>query len=280
MNAFTIHPMDAVIGSLVHFPNFASKIVLPRDIWVWTPKPVGQSGSVKYNILFCHDGQNLFDPALSYSGVDWGMDETLMKLTDSGEVTPTLVVGIANTRQRVLEYMPQKSLGGNSTERIQLKIDQLRIKGDVNSDAYLKFIFEELKPFIDSSYPTYSDFGHCFMMGSSMGGLISMYALCEYPEVLSGVACLSTHWPIGEGASLRYFRNHIPPPNGHKFYFDYGTRTLDSQYDIYQKRADRILREKGYQPGKNWVTWKWEGADHSEKSWRERLDTPLKFLLG
>ncbi len=279
-NAFTICLMDEVIGSLSHYPNFSSKNVPSRDIWVWTPTPVDPKGSTKYNILFCHDGQNLFDPALSYSGVDWGMDETLSRLIDSGDVSPTLVVGIANTRQRVLEYMPQKALEGASAEKIQLKIDQLRIKGDVNSDAYLRFIFEELKPYIDKSFPTHKDFGHSFMMGSSMGGLISMYALCEYPAVLSGVACLSTHWPIGEGLSLRYFRNHIPPPDRHKFYFDYGTRTLDSQYEVYQKRADRILREKGYQPGKDWVTWKWEGADHSEKSWRERLDTPLKFLLG
>ena len=113
-----------------------------------------------------------------------------------------------------------------------------------------------------------------------MGGLISMYAVCEYPRILSGVACLSTHWPIGDGISLRYFRTHIPQPDGYKFYFDYGTRTLDSQYEEYQKRADRSLREKGYQPGKDWVTWKFEGADHSEKSWRERLHIPLKFLLG
>jgi predicted alpha/beta superfamily hydrolase len=272
--------MDEVMGSLVYCPNFPSVNVLPRDIWIWTPKQVDPKSANKFNILFCHDGQNLFDPALSYSGVDWGLDETLSRLTENGEVSPTLVVAIANTRQRVLEYMPQKALERTSGERIQLKIDQLRIKGDVNSDSYLRFIFEELKPYVEKNFPTHSDFGHAYMMGSSMGGLVSMYALCEYPNILSGVACISTHWPIGEGASLRYFRNHIPIPNGHKFYFDYGTRTLDSQYAMYQKRADRILREKGYQPGKDWVTWKWEDADHSEKSWRERLETPLKFLLG
>ena len=169
---------------------------------------------------------------------------------------------------------------GVSGTKAQLRIDQLTIKGEVHSDDYLRFIFEELKPFIDTNYPTLPDFLHTFMMGSSMGGLISMYALCEYPNVVAGAACLSTHWPIGEGISLRYFRSHIPPPGDHKFYFDYGTHTLDSQYEVYQKRADRILREKGYQPGKDWVTWKFEGADHSESAWQERVHIPLKFLLG
>ena len=279
-NEFTIHSMDELIGSLSHYPQFPSKYVLPRDIWVWTPAPVDPKTSVKYSVLYCHDGQNLFDPSLSYSGVDWGMDETLSRLIDAGEIPATLVVGIANTRKRVLEYMPQKAVENAKDDKIQLRIDQLRIKGEVISDDYLKFIFEEIKPFIDKKYPTSADFGHTFMMGSSMGGLISMYAECEYPHILSGAACLSTHWPIGEAVSLRYFRTHIPHPDGHKFYFDYGTRTLDSQYEVFQKRADRVLREKGYQPGKDWVTWKFEGADHSEKSWRDRLETPLKFLLG
>jgi predicted alpha/beta superfamily hydrolase len=272
--------MDPVIGRVTLHSMFDSKFVSPRNVWVWIPSEDLVPKNTKFAVLYMHDGQNLFDPSLSYAGVDWGVDETLTRLIEAESIQPTLVVAISNTRQRVLEYMPQKAMEGITGSKAQLRIEALRIKGEVVSDNYLRFITSELKPFIDSQYPTLTDMAHTYIMGSSMGALISMYAVCEYPQVFSSAACISTHWPIANGISIRYFREHIPPAGNHKFYFDYGTHTLDSQYELFQKRADRILRDSGYQPGKDWVTWKFDGADHSEDSWRERLETPMKFLLG
>ncbi len=89
----------------------------------------------------------------------------------------------------------------------------------------------ELKPFIDSNFATLGDQSNTFVAGSSMGGLISLYAVCEYPDVFGGAACLSTHWPGVfnsehnpiPAAFIRYLESHLPSPVNHKLYFDYGT---------------------------------------------------------
>jgi enterochelin esterase-like enzyme len=119
-----------------------------------------------------------------------------------------------------------------------------------------------------------------------MGGLISMYAICEYPQVFGGAACLSTHWPgifamEGNpipGAFVDYMRQHLPDPKTHKIYFDYGDQTLDAMYPPLQKKVDEVMRAKGFSK-KNWVTKAFPGDDHSEKSWSKRLGIPLLFLL-
>jgi predicted alpha/beta superfamily hydrolase len=119
-----------------------------------------------------------------------------------------------------------------------------------------------------------------------MGGLISMYAICEYPNVFGGAACLSTHWPGTfkvEGnpipdAFFNYLSKNLPNPKSHKLYFDYGDQTLDALYPPLQKKADEVIKSKGY-TAKNWITKFFSGENHSEKAWNKRLDIPLLFLL-
>ena len=143
-----------------------------------------------------------------------------------------------------------------------------------------------MKPIIDKKYSVYTDVKHTFISGSSMGGLISVYAICEYPNIFGGAACLSTHWPgifslqnnPIPNAFLTYLKNHLPNPKNHKIYFDYGTETLDAMYEPLQIKVDEIMNTKGFTT-KNWMTKKYEGADHSEKSWNKRLNIPLEFLL-
>ena len=127
---------------------------------------------------------------------------------------------------------------------------------------------------------------HTFIAGSSMGGLISLYAICEYPKVFGGAACLSTHWPgvfytdknpIPE-QFFKYLKKKLPNPNNHKIYFDFGTATLDAMYEPYQIEVDKIMKQKGY-TSKSWITKKFEGEDHSEVAWAKRLHIPLVFLL-
>jgi enterochelin esterase-like enzyme len=124
-------------------------------------------------------------------------------------------------------------------------------------------------------------------MGSSMGGLVSMYAVCEYPRVFRGAGCLSTHWIGDEDAEqhavsdafVTYLYESLPDAGGHLFYFDYGTEGLDAYYEPHQQKIDQVMRAKGYQQGKDWVTQKYDGHDHNEKYWRKRIDVPLMFLL-
>ena len=150
----------------------------------------------------------------------------------------------------------------------------------------MKFIVEEVKPYIDKTYPVYTTANHTAIMGSSMGGLISMYALCEYPEVFGKAACLSTHWvgfldfennPIPE-SFFRYLTKKLPDPKNHSIYFDYGTETLDASYLKYEYRVDEILKEKGY-TNSNSKNLKFEGENHSENSWQKRIHIPMEFLF-
>lgn len=161
------------------------------------------------------------------------------------------------------------------------------IKTLVRSDSYLTFLVDELKPYIDKTYSVLTDKDNTFVAGSSMGGLISLYAMSEYPDVFGGAACISTHWPGSAKAEwtpitdqfMRYVEQSVPKPGTHRIYFDYGDQTLDAVYPPMQQKVDSIMRAKGYDSS-NWLTVYAKGADHTETSWQARLDQPLIFLLG
>lgn len=219
----------------------------------------------------------MFDPPITYSGVDWGMDEAVERLIDEGYVPGMIVVGIWNTPLRELEYMPLKPLfkPGFRAFLRRSTLRELPI-----SDAYLKFIVDEVKPFIDSHYRTLPDQAHTFVMGSSMGGLISAYALSEYPHIFGGAGCISTHLMAAGSLLVDYFGEALPKAGSHKLYFDYGTLGVDAPYEYYQKKLDQYLVRLGYRFGEDWITQKFVGGDHSERSWRTRVHIPLKLFLS
>jgi predicted alpha/beta superfamily hydrolase len=268
---------EGVTGTLKRYALFTSRFVLPRNVDVWLPPGYSRNRRARYPVLYMHDGQNLFDPRTSFGGVDWGVDETMTRLIDQGVLREAIVVGVWNTQRRVAEYMPRKAVASASTK--DLKGVPAAEGEEIVSDEYLKFLVRELKPFIDTRYRTLPNRANTFIMGSSMGGLISAYAVCEYPRVYGGAGCVSTHWPAGDGAMIDYLKTHLPEPRAHKFYFDFGTETLDAQYAPFQMRADEVMLRAGYTEGLDWVTRKFEGEEHSEKSWRKRVDIPLVFFL-
>jgi enterochelin esterase-like enzyme len=214
---------------------------------------------------------------------------------NEAKIEHVIVAGIWNAGiRRHAEYFPQAPFTSLTKEQQEKVYDSYRSNGQsifsgipISSDRYLKFITTELKPFIDKTYSTRSTREHTFIAGSSMGGLISLYAICEYPEVFAGAACLSTHWPglmhmddnPVPNSFFSYMQKKLPDPRTHRLYFDYGTETLDSMYASLQEQADRVLQQKGFRT-KSWITRSWPGQDHSERSWRSRLAVPLTFLLA
>ena len=150
----------------------------------------------------------------------------------------------------------------------------------ISSDNYLRFFVEELKPFVDNNYRTLTSKNDTFIAGSSMGGLISAYAIAEYPDIFGGAACLSTDWSIGDGIVVDWFNKNWPTARGNRVYFDYGTETFDALYEPYQLEMDKVMRKYGYLEDEDWVTRRFEGDDHHPKAWRERFHIPLEFLLG
>lgn len=279
-------------GKIQRFENFSSKYVVPRNIDVWLPEDY--SPSKKYAVLYMHDGGSLYDSTIMWNRQEWGVDETMGKLISENKIRECIVVGIWNAAAlRHLEYFPQRPFESLATVQQDSIFKANRKNGEsifktdtLKSDNYLKFLVKELKPFIDSSFSTLKDQSNTFVAGSSMGGLISLYAICEYPDVFGGAACLSTHWPgiftvennPIPAAFMNYIGKHLPSPNTHRIYFDYGSATLDSMYKPFQQMADSILKQKGFGP-KNWVTKEFPGADHSEKAWSRRFYLPVLFLL-
>jgi predicted alpha/beta superfamily hydrolase len=270
-----------MLGELRHHPGFASRYVAQRNVDVWLPPRYHQTETRSFPVVYMHDGQNLFDPKTSFLGVDWGIDGAMGRLIAEGRVREAIVVGIWNTPKRVQEYLPERPFEMSTRARIEARLRFWRwVFGRPISNNYLKFILEELKPFVDHGYRALSDQRNTFVMGSSMGGLVSLYALCEYPHVFAGAGCLSTHWPAVRGVMVGYLERALPRAGHHKLYFDYGTRTLDARYERYQEQVDRVVRAKGYTQGTDWMTLKFEGAEHGERAWRERVHRPLEFLLG
>jgi enterochelin esterase-like enzyme len=282
--------MENQSGRIVQIDSFPSAFVDPRPILIWLPATYDPAK--KYPVLYMHDGQMLFDSTTTWTKQEWKADETMSRLITEQKIRDAIIVGIPNNQQyRWAEYIPQAildSIPAESKAPLVRKWLQDRPLGD----AYLKFITAEVKPYIDRHYATLPDAANTFIMGSSMGGIISLYAICEYPDVFSGAACLSTHWPLGlpgmvdddihvdvSGEFRKYLQHHLPSPDNHRIYFDYGSATLDSLYKPHQLLVDSLMAQKGYSET-NWVTREFPGEEHTERAWARRLHIPLTFLLG
>jgi pimeloyl-ACP methyl ester carboxylesterase len=140
-----------------------------------------------------------------------------------------------------------------------------------------------------------TDRANTAIMGSSMGALISLYAIDEYPRIFGAAGMMSTHWPLvinPDNTPLsdtdyevvsrtfeRYLAPALPDPATHKLYFDHGTETLDSAYARYQARVDKVVERRGYRQGANWMPRNFPGQKHNEVSWASRVDVPLQFFL-
>jgi pimeloyl-ACP methyl ester carboxylesterase len=209
-------------------------------------------------------------------------------------IRPAIVVAIWNTQKRFMEYAPEIPLSSMpeqlKQETMQSYVDHYGKDaiGEITGDNYLKFMVEELKPYIDKNYSTLPSSADTFLLGSSMGGLISIYALAKYPEVYGGAMCLSTHWPLSlhqdldepADAIIGYLDSTLPPSGNHRIYFDFGTETLDAWYEDHQAKMDKVMEKHGFVQGQDWLTIKYEGEPHNESAWRKRLHIPVEMMLG
>lgn len=270
-------------GSLVRLERFPSAFVDARHVDVWLPE--GYDTASRYPVLYMHDGQMLFDSSVAWRGQEWGVDEVLCAIHAKKLLKDCIVVGIWNNGdKRPAEFFPQKAiqyLSETGRQALATRTNDIPL-----ADAYLKFLVFELKPTIDQQFATLPDRKNTFVAGSSMGGLISMYAICEYPGVFGAAACLSTHWPVLfynennpiPAAIFAYMKRNLPPPKEHRLYFDYGTENLDALYAVWQKEVDKLMCKKQYRK-KTWKTLEFPGASHTPTDWNKRLHVPLAFLL-
>jgi enterochelin esterase-like enzyme len=279
-------------GTIVRLQDFPSSFVSSRNIDVWLPSVYDPS--VPCSVLYMHDGQMLYDSTTTWNHQAWDVDDTADRCIRERKINPVIIVGIWNAdMKRHEEYLPEKVFRALSQEQQQTMKNQFKEAGRAQmdytpaADNYLRFLCLELKPYIDSAFSVKKDARHTFIAGSSMGGLISWYAVTEYPDIFGGAACLSTHWPGSftmdqnpfPEAFGKYLYDHLPSPGTHKFYFDCGDQTLDELYPPLQKEIDKIAQNRGFTAA-NWKSLYFPGADHSEKAWKARMEMIFIYLFG
>ncbi len=286
---------NVAFGTIERILDFGG-MVSKRNVDVWLP-PSYSPSKKKYPVVYMHDGQMLFDANLTWNKQEWGVDDNLGLAMSRDELNECIVVGIWNNgNQRRTEYLPQNALNvikikGKEFVLSNQKDTLLEVSEfPLTANAYLEFIVKELKPYIDSIYATKSEAASTFIGGSSMGGLISLYAICEYPNIFGGAMCMSTHWPglffenqklnPFPAQMLNYIAAHLPSAQTHKLYFDCGDQTLDYLYLPFQKEIDMVFRKEGYSSEfGNYRSDFFPGENHSEAAWSKRLKPAIQFLM-
>jgi predicted alpha/beta superfamily hydrolase len=237
---------------------------------VWSPQlrnkrgvdvylPDGYGGRARHPVVYMQDGQNLSDPAIAFGGRTWQLHDTLRRLAANG-IHP-IVVGIHHAGERRLaEYSPvtdPKHGGGEG-------------------DRYVRFLMDTLKPRIDTSYRTRRDRDSTAIAGSSMGGLIALYAFFRRPSAFGRVASLSPSIWFGGRGILEYIE-HARVTRG-RIYLDTGT---DEGADTLRntRALARLLRRKGYRPRTALRYVEAAGHQHRESDWAARLPEALAFLF-
>ncbi|MFH0735189.1 MAG: alpha/beta hydrolase-fold protein [bacterium] len=244
---------EQITGTVNYHRQMPYDGLQPRDVFVWLPYNYELDKNKHYPVLYMHDGQNIFNPQTASFGYDWQIDETADSLIKQGKIPPFIIVGINNTPDRMLEY--------------------------TNSDLgykYMKYIVEDLKPFIDSTYRTLKNRDNCYTGGSSAGGLISFMLLWEYNNIFSKALCFSPAFKIEELDYVTTVYN-TKEKKDIKVYIANGGKNLEERLQPGITEMINLLEEKGYQKNKDFWFNKFEEDDHSEKSWAKRI--PQYFLL-
>lgn len=263
-----VHGTDnTVTGNVLVWPSINSPVLSrSRELAVYLPPSLaaGHSKGQRYPVIYFHDGQNMFDDRISYVG-EWHVDETLEKLAREG--IEAIAVAIPNAGDhRMEEYSPWRGRG----------LPGRRIVRGLG-DEYLEWVVEEVKPLIDRSFPTRTDREGTGTMGSSLGGLISLYALTKYPELFGFVGAMSPSLPWHDYSIIDVFEDGEIPKT--RIHVDMGGREFRG-LTVDARRFRDVLVSKGWVDGRdlNYVEDRY--AHHHEDAWSRRLPDALRFLLA
>ena len=230
-----------------------------RSLRIYLPPSYSAQPQKRYPVLYMHDGQNLFDATTTSYGTAWDVGRTMDRLIANDDIEEAIVVGIDNTPDRIPEYTPccDPKYGGGKL------------------DAYQAFITDTVKPYVDRNLRTLPDREHTAIMGSSLGGIASVYIAERRPDLFSkaGGVSSSLWWNQRDLVTKAPSPSSLQPV---KFYIDAGTNG-DGMDDTVAMR-DAMLAN-GYRLGKDLYFYSAEGGVHNEKSWAERLHLPLMWFF-
>ena len=232
-----------------------------RPIYVYLPELALHDHRRRFPVLYCQDGQNIWDdPHCCFGHGGWSLNQTADRLTQEGKIEPIIIVGIPNTHARVREYTPGKSYD------------------DIFEHPYANYVCDVVKRYVDRRFPTKKDRKHTALMGSSLGGLISLWMAHRFHETFGSAACLS-------GAFQ--FKDHQA-----KSFLDFLSRRWHQDVRVYLDcgtvrdgaAATRRVRTQyvglGWRDGYDMMYFEDKGAEHNERFWRGRAWRALTFLFG
>jgi predicted alpha/beta superfamily hydrolase len=260
-------PKHTLTGNIKRHRGFRSKILgNRRDVLVYLPRGYRRFSRVRYPVLYLQDGQNVFDAATSFGGVEWGVDETAQRLIRKNLMEPLIFVAVANTGEnRIHEYAPTRGV-------IEAKRKK-RSRGLARN--YGRFLIEELKPYIDTRYRTKPEAEFTGLGGSSLGALLTLSLGLWFPNVFTRLIVMSPSvwWDDCVIYKMVEELDKKPPL---KIWLDTGTR--EQGWERAQGLLNRLI-EKGWRLGEDLIYAEIEGGDHSEGAWAARVDPALRFLF-
>lgn len=261
---------STITGTLKTHAAFASRLLNnARAIYVWLPPDYDAEPSRRYPVAYFQDGQNVFDDATAAAG-EWRADETADRLIREKKIPPVILVGVANTPDRMSEYTPAK--------------DE-HYKDGGKGPLYARFLIEELKPFIDKTYRTKPGPESTAVIGSSLGGLVAMETTIDHPDAFGLCGAVSPVVWWGDSRLIADVKAHPAAARLGRFWIDMGTREETRQnqgrgpaVDCVKKLA-QALEESGLKAERDFHLEIVEGAGHNEAAWAARLDRILVYLF-
>ena len=286
--AAALHAQDT--GRFVEIGPQAVSWLPDQQLTIWLPPGYDESDR-RYPVLYMHDGHNLFDPEKASYGKVWAADKAVLQLVQQGVIEPHIIVGIwAPGHGRYRQYMPYPIAKATSGDLLK-SVEDMADRRSLMSRRYLGWLADELKPRIDAEYRTLTGPEHTTIAGSSMGGIMSCWAIAERPDIYGRAACVSSHWPIADpdvadanrAQVLAIWRTYLTMKlglaDGRKVWMDHGTATLDQYYAPYQEAIDESFKDAGWRRDIDFKTSVYQGAEHDEIAWAARLPEILTWLL-
>ena len=246
-----------ITGTVNYYKDFKGKGIQPRDVIVWLPPGYETNLDDRYAVLYMHDGQNIVDPATSSFQVDWQLDEAADTLIRNGLIEPIIIVGIYNTPDRNLEY-----------SEFFLGI------------AYMSFIVDSLKPFIDRNYRTLTDPQNTASGGGSLGALTAFLLSWEYPNYFSKALCFSPAFKVQQYDVVNNVIEDEDQKRKIKIYINNGDGELDTQLQSGVDEMLDALKSKNYVEDKDFFYVKAKNTLHGERDWSKNIWRALIFLFG
>ncbi|RMF82008.1 MAG: alpha/beta hydrolase [Planctomycetota bacterium] len=252
-----------------HYLFHSPQLKNARTIAVYLPPGYDDHLDERYPVLYMHDGNNIFDARTAFAGVEWNADETAERLISAGAIRPLIIVGIYNTAARIDEYTPWPSPRGDG-------------RGG-RADDYLAFIVETLKPFIDETYRTLPGREDTGVAGSSLGGLVSLYAVFRHPRTFGRAGVISPSLRWANGRMLDYVRQ-AESPKPLRMWIDMGTAESgepgapESPEVAACRELTKALIAKSYRPEADFHLEIVENGRHNEADWALRFGNVLEYL--